>query len=922
MLIAKIRSYVDSLLHRSRREDEIADELQFHVESRAADLERGGLTSAEALRRARVEFGGVETHRAEIRASLGLRWMDELSGDLRYAWRMLWRSKGFTAVAIGSLALGIGANTIIFSLAKGVLLDRLAVPHPEQLRLFELSKNDQSPVNVFWGGQSMGADGKPLLNSYSYPVYQLLRQQNLAHPVVGDIFAFKDLNGPITPTIKVDGHTDVVSAEMVSGNYYEQMGVRPTLGRAIAPSDDVPGAPAVAVLSDGLWTRLFGRSPAAIGKTINLNMVPVTIIGINPPEFTGAGSVQISPEIFFPLSLAPTILNGILPGPLGEVSLLTNKTLWWVQLMARALPGATEQKANAAFNVWLGQDIQATVPVRKDAQMPKLILAPGSQGLGMANQQYASPLYVLLGLTGFVLLLACTNLANLLLARSAARQREMSVRLALGATRGRVLRQVLTESLLLSFLGGLAGFALGYVVRNVIPNLLSASWRPAPLTSRFNLDIFAFTAGVSIVTGVVFGLAPAWQATRTNVNTSLKDAATSSTRRRKGLGGKVLVVVQVALSMVLVVGAGLFSRTLMNLNSSPLGLNPKDIQLFAIQVPGLRYPAPKDVELHERIEDRLAGLPGVQSVTLVEDPLLGNYISTTGFQPTDQPKLNNYDSIMENGVGPDFFKTYQIPILYGRSFVLTDTSTSPLAAVINEKIARKFYPNANPVGKTFTSGNGDKDIYQIIGVAADAHYDELQGEPPPTIYRDYRQSKKEPMMTYAVKTSVPSAAIMPVIRKAVTDIDKDLPIRDVRTQVEQMVATISQQRLFAMLTAGFGFLALVLACIGIYGVMAYNVARRTNEIGIRMALGARTGQMLRMVLGETSWLAVVGIGIGLGAALLLTKYVKSMLYGLTPNDPWILGGAGVLLLGVALLAGWGPARRASRVEPMEALRHE
>ncbi|MEO6912001.1 MAG: ABC transporter permease, partial [Edaphobacter sp.] len=852
---SQLRSYLHSLLHRRTVESDMESELRTHLELRAADLERTGLSPTEARRKARIELGGVEKQKENMRRSLGLRLFDELCADLCYAARMLRKSPGFTAVAIGSLALGIGANTVIFTLAKGVLLDKLAVPHPEQLRVFELSNDNRSPVHAFWGGQSKGPDGKALLNSYSYPVYQLLRQQNQAHPVVGDIFAFKDLGTPISPTITVDGHADVVTAEMVSGNYYQQMGVQPALGRAVTPSDDVPGAAGVAVLSDALWARLFGRSPSAIGKTIQLNLVPITIVGINPPEFTGAASVQISPEIFFPLSMAPTVLNGALPGPLGEESLLANKTLWWVQLMVRALPGVTEQRASAAFNVWLDQDIRATVPVQKDAQMPELILAPGSQGLGMANGRFAKPLYVLLALAGFVLLLACANLANLLLARSAARQREMSVRLALGASRGRVLRQVLTESLLLSLLGGAAGFVLGYAARNAIPDLLSTSWRPAPLTSRFDLAIFAFTAAVSILTGVLFGLAPAWQATRTDVNASLKDAAASSTRRRKGLGGKVLVVVQVALSMVLVVGAGLFSRTLMNLNSSPLGLNPKNLQLFAIQAPGLRYPSPKDVDLHKRIEERLAVLPGVQSVTVVEQPLLANSMSMTGFQPTGQPKLNNYDSILENGVGQDFFKTYQIPILYGRSFGPGDTSTSPLVAVINEKIARKFYPHANPVGKTFTSGNGNKDIYQIIGVAGDAHFDQLQDEPPPTIYRDYRQSKKEPMMTYAVKTSVPSAAIMPVIRKAVADIDKDLPIRDVRTQMEQINATISQERLFATLTAGFGFLALVLACIGIYGIMAYDVARRTSEIGIRMALGAQTGQMLRMVLRDVSWMA-------------------------------------------------------------------
>jgi len=926
MLLAKLRSYVDSLLHRSRREDEIADELQFHVESRAADLERngrGGLTHAEALRQARVEFGGVETHRADIRASLGLRWMDELGVDLRYAWRMLGRSKGFTAVAVGSLALGIGANTIIFSLAKGVLLDRLTVPHPEQLRQIAIDAGgDKSRAHSFWGSWD-DVDGKTQATLMTYPIYRLMAQQNREHPVVEDIFAFKDLGQFDRLTATVDGHAHVVTGQMVSGNYYGQLGVRPQIGRSIEPVDDgTAGTGNVVMISDGMWARVFGRSPDVVGKTMLLNLVPMTIVGVNPPGFTGASAVQIEPDVFFPLSMQPVLVPMTMDNK-HHPSVLDNTELWWVQTMARAKPGVSAATAQAAMTTWLDQDVKATMKAEKDTVNPTVSVLDGSQGIREANREFSTQLYVLATLTGLVLLLACANLANLLLARSAARQREMAVRLALGASRGRVLRQVLTESLLLSSLGGAAGLALGYAGRNVIPHMYTAPWQAGSLHADFDWAICAFTVAVSILTGVLFGVVPAWQATRTQVNAGLKDAAASATRRRKGLTGRGLVVIQIALSMLLVVGAGLFVATLRNLSKEHLGFDPQNILLFSVQAPAARYPSPKDVQLYERIEERLGRMPGVTGVTLSREAVLAGGASNLPFIPTDQPKRNGHDGIAwVQDVGRDFFGVYRMPLLYGRNFSSADTSTSQPLVIVNEALVRSFWPHENPIGKTVKMDRNDARIFEVAGIVADAKYSQLNGKVPPTAYRLYNQMDQERDMTFEVKTPLPPSDVLPRIRAAVAEIDRDVPVRDVRTQEAQIAATISQQRTFAVLTGAFGVLALVLACIGIYGLMAYDVARRTNEIGIRIALGARAGQMLRMVLHEVSWMAVVGIGAGLAASLLLTKYVKSMLYGLTATDPWILAGAGAILLTVALLAGWGPARRASRVQPMEALRHE
>jgi predicted permease len=916
---SQLRSYLNSLLRRDKLESSIAAELRSHIELRAEDLKRTGLPPAEALRRARIEFGSLETHKAAIRQSLGLRLLDELRADLRYAARMLRRSPGFTAVAIASLALGIGANTIIFTLAKGILFDRLAVSQPYQLRVLSIIKGKNSPIHGIWGEFYPGPGGQSIFNSFSYPVYQLLRRQNLAHPMLEDLFAFKDIP---RLTATVDGHADIVTAQLVSGNYYQQLGVQPALGRAIQPSDDdALGSGPIAVISDGLWARLFARSPSIIGKTIQLNLIPITIVGVNPPGFSGAASVQLSPDIFLPFSMQPTIV------PQSFSKLLQDNNAWWLQIMGRARPGISDEAIHAALATWLDRDIRATLPVDKDAQMPILLIPSGSQGLAHANHTLAKPIYVLSALTGFVLLLACANLANLLLARSAARQREMSVRLALGASRSRVLRQVLTESFLLSALGGIAGLTLGYFGRNIIPHLISSAWEPTPVNTRFDLRIFAFTSAISILTGLLFGIAPAWQATHTNVSSGLKDSASASTRRRKGLAGRSIVVFQIALSMLLVVSAGLFVRTLINLNTTNLGFDPHNLLLFEVQAPPSRYPAPADIALHQRIEDRLAAAPGVQSVTLTEKPLLADHWSNSFFQPLGQPKHAGPPEVSDvNSVGQSFFQTYRVPILYGRAFSPTDTAKSPRVAVINQSLAHSIYPGTNPVGKIFSTDEhidpSSKNIYQIIGVSGDAKYGHLRDEPPQTFYTLYRQSEEEEVMTYAVRTPLPAAAILPALRNAVQSIDKDLPLRDIRTQTEQIEDSISQERLFATLTAAFGVLALILACIGIYGIMAYNVARRTSEIGIRMALGARSRQVVLMILRESSWLAILGVVAGLAAAVALTRFVRTMLYGLQPTDPTTLIVATLILLTIAIAAAYGPARRASRIDPMQALRHE
>jgi predicted permease len=905
------------MTRRSRLDREMQSELEFHIESYAADLMRGGLSREEAQRRARIELGSIPAQKEKCRESLGLRLWDDLLADLHYGLRMLRKAPGFTAIAVVSLALGIGANTIIFTFAKEAMLDTLAVPRPGSLRLLALQiSGDNSVVNDLWGSFYPLPGGATETTSFSYPVYQIMRQQNRS---LEDLFAFKELGYYDRLNATIDGHAQAITGQLVSGNYYQGLGITTSLGRPIQPQDDAAvGKGAVATISDAFWARAFGRSSLVIGKVIALNLVPVTIVGVNPPDFTGGASTQSSPDIFLPFSMQPSLL------PQGKEPLLNSKTSWWVQVMGRVKPSVSDAAAFAALSVSLDQAVRATMTVKKDAVLPQLRLLPGSRGLNETGRNLHDKIFVLLALTGLVLVLACANIANLLLARCAARRREIGVRVALGASWSRILRQVFTENLLLSLLGGVAALLLGYYGRNLIPSLMSNSpWRAPLIDSRFDWKVFAFTAAISLFTGLLFGIAPALQSTRVSINRSLKDNAASATKRRKGLAGKAIVVFQISLSVLLVAGAGLFIRTLLNLSKTDIGFRPEHILLFHIQPPMSRYPGDKEIDLDHRIEGSLAALPGVDSVTLSSLPLLAHNVSDTDFIPDGDTDKTSKHAADVNLVGQGFLATMGIPLLSGRDFSEHDTETSPRVAIINHALARQFFPNSNPVGKTFK--NDDEHI-QIIGVCADTKYSDLRREMPATFYLPYRQAANRPDMqggvTYELRLKTTPESVLPAIRHAIALIDKDLPLVDIRTQTEQINSLLSDERLFAALSGAFGVLALVLACIGIYGIMAYSVASRTNEIGIRMALGAQTGQVLRMVLGEASWLAVFGIAIGLGAALWLTRFLKALLYDLKSNDPVTMTASAVLLLAVGLAAGFVPAWRASQVQPMEALRHE
>jgi len=661
---------------------------------------------------------------------------------------------------------------------------------------------------------------------------------------------------------------------------------------------------------------------------IKLNEIPVTVIGVNPKGFTGAHGTQQSPDIFVPMAMQPLISPHV-----GVSSLLADSNEWWVDVMGRVKPGVPDATAQAALDGQLNAAVRATMTVRPKEDVPRIYLRDGSRGLFFQQQTFAKPMTVLLTMVGFVLLLACANIANLMLARGTQRQREMSVRLALGAGRMRIARQMLVESLVLATLGGVGGLIFGYFGSSLIPKLTENAWERSEFQVHFDWIVFGFTAGITILTGILFGLAPALAAARTKIGSDLKESSQSVTRRRKGWGGKSLVGFQIALSTLLVIGAGLFLRTLASLNGIDVGFRTDHLLLAEINPPAKEYPAGKDIQLHTRLVDAIAATPGVEAVSPSWIAYIANDMNRTDFIPegevVDREKETSEDF---NVVGNSFFSMMRVPILAGRAFGPQDTATSAKVGIINAALARERFPNQNPIGKRFTNDGHDTDGHgvkaakewiQIIGVCADIRYSNLRDEPPPQFFLPFaQQTEVGGSLNYMIQTRQSPKEIVPLLRKVVQQQDADLPLINVRTQEQQIEAETQQERIFVAMTSSFGMLALALASVGIYGVMAYSVANRTNEIGIRLALGAQPRQVLGMILREAMWISLAGIVVGLSAALVLAQLIKSMLYGLQPADPVsLIAGAG-LLIAVGLAASWLPARRAASVQPVEALRHE
>jgi predicted permease len=909
--VLRLLSRVSGLFGQRKAESEFDTEMQIHLQLLTEKFIRQGMGPEDADSSARRQFGNTTLLRQRHRESRMFLSFSTVFQDVRYGLRMLRKSPGFTAIAVASLALAIGANAAIFSVAKNLLYDRLGVPHSEQLRLLGWAGDDKVAVHSYWSSFE-ASDAGMRSECFSFAVFRELQAHNRS---MQGLFAFKDL--PTTATVR--GGAMRMQVELVSGNFYSDLGVRPQLGRTIQPSDDVAsGAGAVAVISDSLWRREFGRSPAVLGQTITVDQTMLTIVGVNPRGFTGAQSVQQSPDLFVPLSMQPLV------NPWGRrASLLAQPDNWWLEVMGRVKPDVTDRQLRSELDLELAAAVHGTMIVKADETIPRMVLADGSRGLHQVEGSFKGPVNVLMVLVGLVLALACANVANLLLARGAQRKREMSVRLALGAGRARVLRQLLTESLLLAALGGTGGLLLGYLGRNAFPRLLTTPGLSAQIDIPFDWSVFGFSAVVTLLTGFLFGLAPAWSAARREVSSSLKEGTQTATRRRKGAGGKLLVGFQIALSTLLVIGAGLFLRTVLGLGATDAGFRTDHLLLASIDPPQQRYPERKAVALHQRLEKAISAVPGAQAVALMSTPYMTDSCSIMSFMTeAESADPTKAYSERDEEVGNRFFETLGIPILAGRGFGPQDTATSAKVAVINQSLARTRFPHGNPVGQRFRLERDTGDWIEVVGICADTRYQNLREHNPPQFFVPYVQQTEVGGMTYIIRTKIAPEAIVPALRRAVTQIDSNLTLEDVRSQREQIGESMRMERALAALIGSFGLLALALAAVGIYGIMAYSVANRKNEIGIRLALGAQPAQVRGMILRESTWLAVAGIVAGMGAALLLTRLVKSMLYGIEPYDPTTMTAGTLVLLAVALAASWIPARRAAGVQPMEALRHE
>jgi predicted permease len=918
------RSWIHSIVHRSRWEREMDDEVRFHIEQQIADLVRGGMTPREASRRARLEFGAIEARKDEMREAVGLRLLNEIGADLRYAFRQFGRSPAFTAVALLSLALGIGANTALFSAVNGLFLRKLSVLDPDALvRLKWAGKNDMVTDSSDYG--SSGNDNILVVRTtFSHSMF---RQFALDNRTMEDLFACAPLG---RATVVVDGHADIATAFVSTGNYYRMLGLTANPGRTIVPDDDRSDATPVAVISARFWRTRFGNDPSAVGKIVLLNNVPVTIVGVITPALVDVQqAVREGPDIAVPLALVQQIANS--PPPPGEpdVPLLERPTYWWLQIMGRVKRGVSAAQVQAnlenifqhtartgldAYLASVPADIRSDSMNRNRTEVPHLRVESGSHGIYDVNTNDSRAVTILSVVVVLMLSIVCVNVANLLLSRAAARQTEISVRLSLGATRARLVRQLLTESLMLAAFGGALGILVGQWGQQFLPMLAG---QVAPLDWR----VLAFVLAVTAVTGVVFGIAPALRAAGMNVGATLKD--TSRTLAGSGSAlNKTLLVLQVAVSLMLLIAAGLFLRTLQNLHKVDVGFNTRNLLLFRVSPMLNHYDEPRTFALYEQMTDRLRSIAGVRAVAISHVSLLSGGVSSTTIVIQGRTyAADEHPSINRLVVSPGFFETMEMPIRLGRGFTERDNANAPKVVVINETAARTYFPNVNPIGRHFGSRPETSAQFEVVGVLRDVKYNSVRDPAPPTMYVPYLQSSL-PTAVFQVRTARDPASVVGAIREAVRKIDPNLPMMNVSTQVEEVERRLQSERVFAQAYTLFGGLALLLVAIGLFGLMSYSVARRTNEIGIRMALGAKSQDVLTLIMRESMTLVVIGIGIGLIAALAASRIVEALLFGVVATDALTMLGAVAVMVLVSGIAGYFPARRAARVDPLISLHYE
>ena len=910
-------------LQRRRKEHELHEEIEFHLAEEVDERRAGGLSEEEATWAARRELGNATLLREDARALWSWVLLEQLALDVRYALRGMFAHRTFTALAALSLALGIGANTAIFSFMDAILLRSLPVPDPESLIVLNWRSK---PILRADGGRGFvlhSEDGHTYEDPagvtagiFPFPAFDRLREAST--PVLSSLFAHKpagDVN------VVSNGQAELAHAEYVSGDFFRGLAVLPAAGRLIQDDDDRAGALPVAVVSFGYGQHRFGEAAAAVGQEILINSVPFTLVGVTPPEFFGVDPAA-APHVYLAMSARHLLLRD-------DESAFVDPNYYWIEMMGRLKAGVDRAQAQAALSASFARWVASTATNdRERANLPVLRLDEGAAGLDSLRRQYSKPLYVLLAMVGLILAIACANTANLLLARSAARGREMAVRLSLGASRSRVVRQLLTESTLLAALSGALGILIAILGIRVLTPLLANGQEGFTLHAELNWRVLAATLALALLSGVLFGLAPALQATRPSLMPKLRDQSFGEGRAwlRVALPRVTLtnglVVAQIATSILLLVAAGLFARTLSNLHSVSLGFNRNNVLLFELNAPQAGYPETRVAGFYADLRRRLSDVPGVLGATLSHATLIragrAHPITVDGQQAQGTRVL---------WTGPRFFTTMQIPILRGREIAETDRQGTPGVVVVSDLFARKNFGDADPIGRRLEIGGSLKVgnaplVLEIVGIAASARYGGLKGETPPVVYVPYAQLPPAQLrqMTYALRTDGDPLRYVAAVRQVAHEVDTHVPVTNLRTQAADIDQTINQEIVFARLCSAFAILALAIACIGLYAMLAYAVARRTKEIGLRVALGAARGAVIWMVLREVCVLASLGLAIGVPAALATSRLIESFLFRTKPNDPRALLLAALVALTAALLAGYGPARRASRVDPMVALR--
>jgi len=897
------------LFRRSEIDRDLEDEMRFHVEMQARENVAAGMSEPEALRAAHQAFGNRVLAREDSRHIWSFALLETLLQDIRYGARTLWRNPVFTGAIVLTLALGIGANTAIFTLLDTVVLRRLPVERPGELYVFGTRSMEGMMIS----------DGVPDrdTNLFSYPLFQDFREHS---DVFSDLSAVSSYSiwAHLSPG-DASGGANLEKAEtrLVSGNFFDTLGVRAARGRTIGPEDNrVPGGHPVAVLSHAFWARHLGSSPDAVGRPLRMNGTQYTVVGVTPPDFRGV-TVGGPTDIWVPLAMQAQLER--------DEPILGDRNVMWLRILGRLSPAVSPEQAAARTNELFHRllvaeaGMEITPEAKLEIERLSTHLAPFAKGFSRLRGRYSRPLLVLMAVVGLVLLIACANVGNLLLARASSRQREVAVRLALGAGHRRLVRQLLTESLLLALLGGAAGLLVAQWILSFLLSLItSGSNLPVGLDPR----VLAFTLGVSVLTALLFGLIPARRATRIELDPALKSQNVIPGEPLRGLSlRKGLVVSQVALSLLLLVVAGLFLRSLQNLRRQELGFRPEGVLVARIDPQGGGYAPEQLPGLYRDLTERLEALPGVDAASLSSYGLLtGSRRVLDASVPGYTPPSEEAALIEVTLITPGYLGTIGAPLLAGREPDERDQEGAPKVAMVNQAFARHFFGQESPLGKRFgTDGEESGQEIEIIGVVRDLKVHDLWSEAPRLAYFPVAQ-RSNPLFSLQVHAR-PELSVSRV-RDASADVAPDLPVLSVRSLEEQVERSLRQERLLSQLTAFFGLLALVLAAIGLYGVLAYGVSQRTNEIGIRMALGAEPTRVLRTVLGTAMEWVGTGIVIGLAAALAVSRFLSSLLFGLDPIDlPSLLLTTAVLVV-VAALAAYGPARRAARLDPVRALRYE